>query len=152
MGGDLIKRNGEVEIQPSVNDSLELNLLLDILQKNDQGVVHFSATAQEETEDSFPETKVEVEDSEELKLLIQFLNQKHIPLENVAESKEHEAIEMDDRKETSSVNEIENDEIDNANATIAHNANLVDKAETCKSTIEQMKTNNVKKNKVAENA
>merc|ERR1712141_166428 len=48
--GDLIKRNGEVEKQPSVNDSIELNLLLDILQKNDQGVELFSATTQDDKE------------------------------------------------------------------------------------------------------
>merc|ERR1711894_151520 len=145
--GDLLQRIGEAEKSSPVDDSRELNLLFDILQKNEKGVVHFPATSQEEKEISFPETKVEIEDTEELKLLMEILNQKHIPLEKIDEPKEVKSNVKDDSQETSLGKEIENDEIVNANENITNIATVSEKNIPDKSKIGEIRKTKVKKNK-----
>merc|ERR1711972_76536 len=84
---------------PEVSDSKELNLLLSILQKNDGGVSQFTASTKNENGISISETNVEKEDPDELKLLIEILNQQHNPLENIEDQNKVEPSHVTDREE-----------------------------------------------------
>merc|ERR1712218_262841 len=103
---DIPNTNGEVEkvLPVQADDSKELDLLLDILQKNKEGAANFTTRIQEDDKTPLTETKVDTEAPDELKLLIQILNQKHIPLEKASDQKE-----MDDQTEMYQVEPIEKD-------------------------------------------
>merc|ERR1712113_1224050 len=109
---DIPNTNGEVErvLPVQSDDSKELDLLLDILQKNKEGVADFTTRIQEDDKTPLTDSKVDTEDPDELKLLIEILNQKHIPLEKVSDQKEIGSNDMDDKVETNQFEPIVKDD------------------------------------------
>merc|ERR1712018_98208 len=105
---DIPNTNGEVEkvLPVQADDTKELDLLLDILQRNKEGVADFTSRIQEDDKTPLTEIKVDTEDPDELKLLIEILNQKHIPLEKVSDQKEIGLNDINDEKEMYQVDPI----------------------------------------------
>ena len=75
------------------DDSEELQLLLQMLKKNDDSIANATTTADEGRMETENGEQLEKEDPEELKLLIQMLNEKHIPTFEKVSSTETELPE-----------------------------------------------------------
>merc|ERR1712136_722324 len=127
---------------PEVSDSKELDLLLSILQKNDGGVSHFTASAKNENGISISEVNVERGDPDELKLLIEILNQQHIPLENIEDHNKTEPSHVKDSEEKSQVVPIEQTDIGKQSSK--DESNVCDKLEEEKSNDQKIEKNDIK--------
>merc|ERR1712136_374115 len=140
---NITRSNEDVKKSPSeVSDSKELDLLLSILQKNDGGVSHFTASTKNENGISISEANVEREDPDELKLLIEILNQQHIPLENIEDHNKVEPSHVKDSEEKSQVVPIEQTDIGKQSSK--DESNVCDKPEEEKSNDQKIEKNDIK--------
>merc|ERR1712198_185704 len=91
---------------------------------------------------SISEAKVEKEDPDELKLLIEILNQQHIPLENIEDHNKVEPSHVTDSEEKSQVVAIEQTDIGKQSSRAE--SNVCDKLEEEKSNDQKIEKNDIK--------